>query len=345
MDLKIKLKHYLLITLFSLTIFSVHGTPNWLEINEFVAEEPANTPGIAKNILNAIRSPANVISGQIVYPAIHSATPEINLSAKSYLESKGFIVKEISLLTPGTLPSSLLSYQAVIVTHPDTMDKEQWCIDAFGNGMSINDGLITASFRNYSNGCNTLLVNGPSVGKSEPWPTRYRMGSGFEAGIQFLEQEAKASHIIMRGLSLGGGMMGEAVIQHQFLDSTHYLFISDRTFNKLTDVVKSIGTQIAGSTTGKVAAKLFQASGTELDNVASAKKLSALNIPHIIIQHNGGGTDGVIPDVASLGFHLHQLPNLKNKIFIESSDIPHNGALPPKIDDLLKQEITQFLTQ
>jgi len=89
-----------------------------------------------------------------------------------------------------------------------------------------------------------LIVNGPCVGESQGSPTRYQMGAGFEAGMQYVEKAIQAKKIILYGFSLGGGMMGEAIIQHDFTQGiqagVQYLCISDRTFSKLSTEAKAL---------------------------------------------------------------------------------------------------------
>lgn len=126
------------------------------------------------------------------------------------LEQEGFRVESISIRKSGT------EYDALLITHPKTMDNSNWTLHALGNAMVMENQIYTLAKENYSNQCNTLLINGPSVNKSRGWPTRYQMGAAFEAGLQLLEKEIQAMHIVMRGFSLGGGMMAEAVLQHDF---------------------------------------------------------------------------------------------------------------------------------
>jgi hypothetical protein len=168
------------------------------------------------------------------------------------------------------------------------------------------------------------------------------MGAGFEAGIRFLEREVKAVHIIMRGLSLGGGMMGEAVLNHDFTEGMkkdiRYLSITDRSFSRLSTIAEAL--------VGQIVKPIFYITGTELDGVAAARKLSQLGIQQIIIQHTsegGTGSDYVIPDSTSLAYELHKDPTLESKVFLESQFITHNGQLPGNIENSLKRKIQEFV--
>ncbi|MDP1880570.1 MAG: hypothetical protein Q8K60_06495 [Parachlamydiaceae bacterium] len=331
---------------------SLYGS-DWLDQNEFTVEKKNNTLEIQENAQeqekmlldkypNAVEMVAKNIFPVFMNEKFDSSVNAIN---KTGLESAGYTVKEISIRLKDSFPFSTLPYQAVIVTHPDTIHSQKWCIDASGNGIDINYILNLATKRNHMMGCNTLLIKGPFIEKNKNWPTRYRMGSGYEAGLQFLEKKTKATHIIMRGYCLGGGLISEAIMLHDFMDSIKYLYISDRTYSKLSELCNNLPALPNQQPFLNVINFALLHANMELDNVQAAKKLSNLNIPHIIIQHYGGGTDGVIPDSASLAYHLHKIHDLKEKKYLEAFVMPHNGKLPIHIEDQLNQEITQFLAE
>ena len=180
------------------------------------------------------------------------------------LEKSDYIVKRVSLYKSGT------KFDAYLISHPDTMSNGNWSVHALGNGMALEEVLTDVARDNFSDKCNTLLINGPSVGFSGGWPTRHQLGAGFEAGIQFLEKKIQAKKVIMKGLSLGGGMMGEAVLNHDFeagqSKGIHYLFVADRTFDTLS--------AIASAFVGRIAKLLFFLTGMELDGVAAANSVN-----------------------------------------------------------------------
>lgn len=287
----------------------------------------------------AARKIASTLFGYLVYPAANTSGDEYvaeqGRKEIQNLQSKGFIAKKLSLYKSGT------RYDAILITHQDTIKNGNWTINALGNGMAMEFSVSQLAKKNFANKCNTLLINGPSVSQSGGWPTRYQMGAGFEAGLQFLEREVQATHILMHGLSLGGGMLGEAILNHDFNENTkgiRYLSITDRSFSRLSTV--------AGALVGKIVPPIFQMTGTELDGVGAAKKLSQLGIRQIVIQHTSEGDKGndyVIPDNASLAYELHKDPTNANKIFLESESIIHNGPLPGDIEDRLNQQIQEFI--
>lgn len=317
---------------------------DWLDIKKYIAHPSKNAPSVSRNVLNTLRSPFAVALGYAAYPkAAATLLGYVDLDTVlrhiERLEKKGYIVREITIVaTSSSFGGYKISYHGVIVTKASTRDNGNWCIHAFGNGMSIEDGLL-GTVKEAPSDCNLLFVNGPSVGKSQGWPTRFQLGAGFEAGLQFLEEKVGAKKILMKGHSLGGGMMSEAILQHKFVEGVQYMSISDRTFSRLSDVV--------GALVSPVVAVVFRIAGADLDNIEASKKLSHLGIPHVIIQHVNGkkDTDGVIPDNVSLSNALHEEGTLENKIFLESSKITHNGALPDKSQEELTRILEDFFSQ
>lgn len=292
----------------------------------------------------AARKVVSTIIGYLVYPAAFSSLYQHRrdyIKAEGddqiqRLEGRGCIVRKISLYKSGT------TYNAVLIAPSQSIENGKWTINALGNGMAMEPYISRLVEENFDNESNTLLVNGPSVGSNNGWPTRYQMGAGFEAGIQLLEREVEATHIIMRGLSLGGGMMGEAILNHDFTEgmkkNIRYLSITDRSFSRLS--------AIAAAFVAQIVKLIFYITGTELDGVGAARKLSQLGIQQIVIQHkskDGTGGDGVIPNNVSTAYELHADQTLTNKIFLESKSVSHNGPLPDKIKNKLNDHIKDFL--
>lgn len=281
--------------------------------------------------------------GFAVYPA---ALSSLFAQTRDSIEQHGqeeitllqqqFLVKKIALYKSGT------RYEAFLMAHPSTMANGNWIINALGNVASMEYFLSKLAHENYTHGCNTLAVNGPSVSGSGGWPTRFQMGAGLEAGLSFLEKEVKAKHIIMRGFSMGSGMMGEAILQHDFSkgpNKIRYLCISEMGFGSLLNIVKAL--------IGSIVQPIFTLLGVELDGLAAARKLSVLGIRQIVVQHHsadGMGTDGIIPDQASLAYALRQDLTMTHKLFLESECLQHNDAYPESIQKQLREQIATFLS-
>ncbi len=285
-------------------------------------------------IVLAVRKIVSTLLGYAVYPAIVVAwyykndVKEMDEEGKVNLRNNGFYFREISLHKSGT------TYVGMVIGYPPIIGNRKWAIHALGNNQPLETIIYEAAYKNWKNGCNTLLINGPGVSKSGGFPTRYQLGAGFEAGLQFLEKEVKATHIIFKGFSLGNGMMSEAVLNHTFLKNVRYLGVSDRTFGRLS--------AIAAYLYGVIATVVFYSTGTELDGISAAKKLSDLEIKQIIIQHSGkdGSNDGIIPHPVSLASAIR---NLDQKVVLESPNILHIGSLPEQIEKNLDEHVKRFL--
>lgn len=292
----------------------------------------------------ASRKVASTLIGYFAYPAAFTSLPFVKGKFQIYglwqaflLKEQDFIVRKISIYKSG------VKYDAAIIGHSTTIDNGKWTIQALGNVMAMEPFLQSLAEQNYKIKSNTLLINGPSVSESGGWPTRYQMGAGFEAGLQLLENEIKATHIIMQGLSLGGGMMAEAILQHDFKPelerNIHYMSVSVCTFSRLSSIAMHIASRLLGP--------ILYVVNAELDGIGAARKLSDLKITHIIIQHSSEdslGTDGVIPDNISLAHELHQEEGLNNKIFLESGDVEHS-EYPEEIRRRFRQELDLFFTR
>ncbi len=287
------------------------------------------------------RKGLEVLFGYMSYPAAqhsmsHSFRMRLNVIRSKHvkqLRAQGFDV------SPLTLQKSGISYAAFVITHPEARSRD-WAIEALGAAMFMEGPMERIANRNRCLKVNTLMINGPSVGESSGAPTRYQFGAGFEAGMQYLEKEKKARHIILHGFSLGGGMMAEGILQHHFIRSdVEYLVIFDRTFSRVSEIVKE--------RYGPWADALFRASGQQLDGVKAVEKLSRLKIRHIVINHfnyypEGDDTDGAIPDIASLAAAVEESETVS---LLVSSQVFHTAALPENVKNQLNRQIAEFLSE
>jgi hypothetical protein len=168
-------------------------------------------------MLLAARKIAAVAVGYIAYPkailslfdfSVRQKFQDACIAAQRNLGEEA-LVEEVVLHIGG------VAYSAVLVRSQRQIGREKYVMHALGNMMGIEENIEGLGVRNLALGCNTLLINGPSVGKGGGVPTAYQMGMAFEAGLQFLEG-LDASHIVMEGFSLGGGMLGAAIEGHEF---------------------------------------------------------------------------------------------------------------------------------
>lgn len=287
-------------------------------------------------ILLVVRKIGSIVIGCIAYPAAacsawsreyREALVRLEADALSGLKMNGYGTQKISLYKAG------VCYDATLVYKQDTAANGKWCIHALGNMMAMEEYVREYAEEDSALGANTLLINGPAVGRSGGWPTRYQMGAGFEAGLQFLEKEVNATHIVMKGLSLGGGMFAEAMRAHEFYRSKRYLAIFDRTFSRLSDV--------AAAMVARIVRPVFFLAGIQLDTVSGVRKLRDLRIPHIIIQNSDAsvGGDGVIPNHAGLAGAVTEHVDL---VKLMATQIRHNSDLPSAVQALLDNNVRQF---
>jgi len=265
------------------------------------------------------------------------------------LTSENFECRRIALNKSG------INYDAFVLEHETTKNNGQWIIIAGGNCW-IGESAIGSCAEKYKElGFNILFVNGPGVGRSSGWPTSYSIGAGQEAGLQFLEEVIGAKKILLYGSSLGGGAQAEAIQGHDFKEGVDYMVWGDRTFDTLSNAASGMVTSLAKP--------LFFLLGIELDTLAGAKKLQKLCIPHIVIQNslsvintgalhldnpiNESGTDGVIPNAASLfvGLQKAGIQDSQRVKCYGGQFIDHNGDLPKKVMDLVEADIQAFLAK
>lgn len=307
-------------------------------------------------VIQVIRKVLAVAINHFIYPAVlmsydKRALDKERLNAFQDLRGDQFECRRVALNKSG------INYDAFAFEHEDTKENGQWVIVAGGNRW-IGESAAPSVARKFKElGFNVLYVNGPGVGRSSGYPTSYSIGSGQEAGLQFLEKVADAKKILLYGTSLGGGAQSEAIKNHTFnTKDIDYLVWSDRSFDKLSNAASSMVTALAKP--------IFFLLGIELDGVAGAKKLKKLGITHIVTQNsqmrvgNGplpltpninspGVTDGVIPNKASLYVGLMQA-GIHDPTRLKCYGGPrvlHNGNLHQDINDLVENDIQAFLTK
>jgi CHLPS protein DUF818 len=299
-------------------------------------------PGVAYGayftVALAVRKIFATVIGYIAYPATTDSSryrQELISEERNTLRAlrkEGYIAEKIKLHKSGVI------YDVTLVAHKDKINNGKWSIHALGNAAAIElqEVLYDIPKRNCTLGANTLLINGPAVVRSTGFPTPYQMGAGFEAGLQYLSQEVKATRIAFHGLSLGGAMMSKAVLMHQFDSKIRYFGVFDRTFSRLSDFAY----ELAGSI-GQVFVLMV---GAQLNTVSGVEKLRQLGIPHMIIQHTSHknqGTDGTIPDRISLAANFKN--STSNQLLL-SQEIKHFG-LPVDIKNQRDERLMNFFNE
>lgn len=241
---------------------------------------------------------------------------------------------------------------AMLMGKPSTFKSGRWMVNAAGNGGFYEDFLAHSKELKHiltEIKGNAIVFNYPGVGASSGMPNRSGMAKAHKAILNFLEDKQKglaAKEIVGMGISIGGGVQGEALNDYEFKPDVKYVFIKDRTFSDFCQAALSV-------TGSKIKSLLLRIFGWNISPIDSSKRLDC---PEIILQtaHNGKYheiiktsdicDDGIINAEASLAKALMEDPEcpLENKYFIglkENHNEPFHkpGIIAKKINDLLAQ--------
>ncbi|MDE3055221.1 MAG: hypothetical protein KGI80_00775 [Verrucomicrobiota bacterium] len=161
------------------------------------------------------------------------------------------------------------------------LNNGKWVLYSSGNGQFFEHTLLYsddfyAQMDHFE--YNVLLFHYPGVGKSEGPCTKERMVKSYSALLSFLENEMSAKEIIGWGFSIGGGVQGEALKEHQLKETVRYCFVKDRTFSDLSSAARDL---VRPSLIGVIAAQLVRAFAWDFSSVESSRELKA---PEVIIQ-------------------------------------------------------------
>jgi len=235
--------------------------------------------------------------------------------------SRGFICRDVVLEKDG------VRYSGMLMGYRDTIRNGNWALQATGNAEPIENTIQKAAQIYHRYQYNTLMINGPSVGKSQGTATPSTMGDAQDVGISFLETALKAKKIVIAGRSLGGAAIGQAILKHHFKEDVKYLVVRQMTFDCTSNICAKVMGQISPRLEWGVA-KIIQSSGCEMDSVAASEKLQQLDIQEVIVQASHRvvpekelpqledfKTDGPIIDTASLGYALIQKGITDKKVF------------------------------
>lgn len=307
-------------------------------------------------LIYTIHKVLQVTVGYLLYDSTRYCEIELEekaLAAHQALEGKGFEVERVNLFRCGT------HYSATKITAPGA-DKHKWFLNARGINDTMEQSLEAIAERNKEEGYNTLIINGPSVGRSTGWPTPYQLGAAIEAGMQFLEENG-AKLIVVDGHSWGAGMTLEGALLHDFNlaieNKIKYLFISDRTFDTFQNVANAVVERfvckavancsnerlknIAKAVIPWIANMLLMTLRFDLNCLEGAKKLNSLGIRHLIIEVDGD-KDHRIPRFVSLAKGLESIKENSNRRILKSDEMTHSGPYPATVAIGRKEEIRKL---
>lgn len=201
----------------------------------------------------------------------------------------------------------------LVISSTETILNRKWVLQATGAEQPIESYTRFFGHLWLARGYNTLLLQGPGAPLTEGMPSPLNLGEAQRLGIRFLETAVQAREIVLSGLSLGGGMLGEAILHHSFLegdDAPRYQVIRTITFSSLRDVASDIA--------GCAASGLVRLLNCDIRNFEASKRLSELGIPETIIgcgDEYGWLSDDLLGAAASLGLKVSEA-NLPFKDFV-----------------------------
>lgn len=262
--------------------------------------------------------------GKVAIPA--SFIPQTYFSNINLYPSSGYKMKYKRF----TIDVNGYKIDTLMVGTAETFANKRWMVGSMGNGMQHEHGAMSSSKNIASRlGCNTIYFNYPGVGASTGWPDRVAMRDSYRAVLRFLEERMGAKEIIGYGLSIGGGVQGDALNGYELKQDVDYVFIKDRTFSSLPD--------IAGDLIFRPAKWFLKLMGWNMGSVESSKALQCFEIimqsantdkcQRISSSDELVEDDGVITKNASLAKALLDDPNRpRNKYYL---GIPgnHNAGL------------------
>jgi hypothetical protein len=199
---------------------------------------------IAKFILMVLIFPIGLgyllhaLVGRIIVPAT-------NHSKKELEERRSDLFKYCKPLFPTPFTIEVDDIQVDAITFfRNQGQKGRWLIKAGGNNEPYDRNKFTLrdvlDLAEHAQVQGVILFNYPGVGASTGLTTRTNLRNSLEGVLRFVEDEKKglgAKEIIIYGRSIGGGVVGEAMRQHQLKEDVRYLCIKDRTFSTISDVV------------------------------------------------------------------------------------------------------------
>jgi len=266
---------------------------------DFTIAKPSPNTYQGKGFLNAIVRKSILLA---LYPAqstlftiaTRSFKPQAHLDSvrrdlAKRLNDSGFIARHV------LLQKNCIQYSGVLIGKPDQLGNGKWALQALGNSEFWEFSAEEIAHLFTSCGYNTLIVNGPSVGRSEGHPSPENIGNSQEVGICFLESKIRAKEIVISGRSFGGAAVGQAVLRHDFLPSIRYTISRQMTFDISSRICGEMASSYTTKLLGGFVEKLVEWTGLEMDSIAASKKLAELSIPEVIIQSTHSAIHGSIP--------------------------------------------------
>lgn len=253
----------------------------------------SKTIRVAKEILSFIIFPIKI------YQILHSlvgkvailpaSTPRLLNRPSDYADQQRARIKLESEWKYKRITVEVDGYKidAMIVGKEDTLNNGRWVLASNANA-DFYEAVLSkeCDFQHILTEIegNAIVFNYPGVGSSSGMPNKEAMTKAYRAMLTFLEDEkgVGAKEIIGYGRSIGGGVQGEALKEHELKKDISYVFIKDRTFSNLSTAAADLVPKITGfKFLGWISEFLVKLLGWNIDCVESSTTLQA---PEIIIQ-------------------------------------------------------------
>ena len=165
---------------------------------------------------------------------------------------------------------------AVLMGREATFDNGRWLLISNGNNQFYEESLESYPLRLFLSqlNSNAVFFNYPGVGASTGWPRRAAMSKAYKALLELLEDAEKgigAKEIIAYGFSIGGGVQGDALVDHPLKDEIRYCFVKNSTFSDLATAAYYI-------TNSKFVDFLLKVFAWNISSSQSSKALKATEI-------------------------------------------------------------------
>lgn len=294
---------------------------------------------------------AQIATGFAICPAaIRGMVAKVNKSVKGQLlverqQAHAMIVGvERYRLTQLHLTKDGITYDAYFITSGEKISSK-WVIHALDGNQSADWPMCddTTHYETYQLYPNHCFISGPSVGRSTGWPTANQIGSGFELGLQLLE-EIGATHIIMEAKGIfAGATLAEAVKRHTFKENIKYLSLAIGTAGSLSAAANDHFSRI-----GWIMSRFLSQIEMDFNLETASQKLSGLKIQQIIVQHRDDKTPfvGSLPDSASLATRLEKIGLTEYQTVITDPKLDHSWKMlyaPTGVKDVLMERVEAFL--
>ena len=245
---------------------------------------------------------------------------------------------------------------AYIICKHSTLESRRWALFSIGN----NAYAERAADPYYADiaaplNSNAIVFNYPGVGASTGAVTRSNMIKAYRAVLSFLEDQEKglgAKEIIAYGRSFGGGVQGEALLEHELKDRIKYVFVKSQTFSSMAAAAKGVIKQVVKLPKPLVAV-IAAIAGFAVRifrwNISSLESSLKLTSPEVVIQSVKPRTtqicdDGVISKKASLAQGLLDRPEEhQGAKTIRGVSCGHNDPFSEDTTAKIVQNINKYL--